>query len=257
MEMKKYLAWHLIATLLALLSVSPAIAQSEDLVLRVSRDFGYSSGTGKIQGTFSMSASGPANLARVVFLIDNQPIGEATQPPFKIRFNTGDYPLGVHTLSARGYKTDGQELASNEYRHEFVTPQAGLQAAGRIAIPIIGIVVLVMVFSFVIPTITGRRKLANLPLGAPRNYGAFGGGICPKCGRPFGLHVYGLNLFTGKFDRCPYCGKWSIVKRASQQELQRAEIAELATSETSMSIPEISEEEELRKQLDDSRFQDS
>jgi Bacterial Ig domain len=255
--MKNKPALMFIALLIALLGVSPAIAQSEDLVLRVSRDFGYSSGTGQIQGTFSMSATGPADLARVVFLIDNQPLGEATQAPFKIRFNTGDYPLGIHTLSAQGYTTDGRELTSNEYRQEFVTPQAGWQGAGKIAIPIITIVILVMLFSYVLPMVTSRGKLASLPLGASRNYGAFGGGICPKCGRPFGLHLYGLNLLTGKFDRCPYCGKWSVVKRASQQQLQQAELAELVTAENGAAISEISEDEELRKQLDDSRFQDN
>jgi Bacterial Ig domain len=257
MEMKKIPYRLLFPCLLALLTITPVFAQSAELVLRLSRNFGYSSGTGKIQGTFSMNATGPANLARVVFLIDNQPIGETTQAPFSIRFNTGDYPLGVHTLSATGYTTGGQVLKSNEYRQEFVSAQTGWQAAGKIALPIIGIVVLMMLFSYVLPVIAGRGKLAGLPLGASRNYGALGGGICPKCDRPFGFHFYGLNLLTGKFDRCPYCGKWSIIKRASQQELHVAEVAELENSKPNEVIPEISREEELRKQLDDSRYQDS
>ena len=51
---------------------SPTHAQTEDerLSLRLSRDFGYSSGGGDIQGTFSMKVSGPEDLERVRRLFD-------------------------------------------------------------------------------------------------------------------------------------------------------------------------------------------
>ena len=65
---------------------------SPALQLSLSRNFGYSSGTGEIQGTFSMKAAGPADLQRVVFYVDDQVIGEATAPPFSLRFVTDSYP---------------------------------------------------------------------------------------------------------------------------------------------------------------------
>lgn len=254
--MMKTKIFLLIITLLALLSVSPALAQSVELDLRVSRNFGFSSGTGRVQGSFTMRVSGPSDLTRVEFLIDNQPMGEATQTPFSIRFNTDNYPLGEHTLSATGYTSAGQELKSNEYHLEFVSAQAGWQSASRIIIPILGLVVLMMLFGFVLPAITGRGKLASLPLGAARNYGASGGAICPKCHRPFSLHFFSLHLLMSKLERCPYCGKWSLVRRASLQDLRSAEAAELDGAQAG-EFKSQKPEEELRKQLDDSRFQDS
>jgi len=82
-----------------------------------------------------------------------------------------------------------------------------------------------------------------------------GGAICPKCQRPFAIHLYGINLGLGKFDRCPYCGKWSVVRRTSLQNLRAAEEAELARAQEADRIPGMSEEEKLKKQLEDSKFQ--
>ncbi len=94
-----------------------AHAQDESqLALRLSRNFGYSSGTGDIQGTFTMKVDSPEDLTRVVFYIDDQVIGEVAEPPFQLRFRTGDFPLGVHTLRAVGYTSQGKELSSNQQR---------------------------------------------------------------------------------------------------------------------------------------------
>src|SRR4030065_770449 len=103
--MKAKLQTGLILILLISLTLVPlAFAQTdqEELSLRLSRDFGYSSGAGKIQGAFSMTATSPRNLVRVMFYIDGESIGEVSQAPFRLRFSTGDHPLGVHTLYAGG-----------------------------------------------------------------------------------------------------------------------------------------------------------
>ena len=60
-------------------------------------------------------------------------------------------------------------------------------------------------------------------------------------------------MIGGKLTPCPHCGKWSIVKRASMSDLQAAEQAELIVEE--VQIPEVSDEEKLRKELDDSKYQ--
>jgi hypothetical protein len=240
-----------------LFSIISALAQGEsELVLTLSRDFGYSSGTGRIQGTFSMRVSGPDNLQRVVFLIDGQLIGEDSQAPFSIQFHTGNYPLGVHTLSAVGFTSDGRELRSNETRREFVSADEGGRTALKIAIPIVGVTFGMILLSTLLPVILRRRKSAGIPLGAPRSYGLLGGTICPKCGRPFGIHIWGLNLLAGKLDRCPFCGKWSLVRRASPEALKAAEAAELEMADRSESAPSDSPEEALRKDLDESRYLD-
>lgn len=244
-------------TLIIFGMASAAQAQSgNDLTLSLSRDFGYSSGTGKIQGKFSMKVKGPENLARVDFLIDGKSIGQVTQPPFNLQFNTGDYPLGVHTISAVGFTSSGQELHSNEVKAEFVSASEGYQSAMKIAIPIVGVALLAVLLSFVGPLLLNRGKKSTVPLGSQQNYGILGGTICPKCGRPFSVHVWGVNLMVGKLDRCPHCGKWSIVRRYPISALREAEAAELKDAKDQGQVPSLSEEERLRKELDDSRFRD-
>jgi hypothetical protein len=246
----------LAAFLVAFVIAGPALAQGDNsLVLRLSRDFGYSSGSGQIQGTFSMHATGPANLTRVDFFIDGKQIGEAAKAPFNLQFSTGSYPLGNHKISAVGYTSDGKELRSGEVTAEFVSADQGLKAAGKIIIPILVLVGLAGLLSVLFPALSGRGKHSQLPLGEHRNYGIRGGGICPKCKRPFAFSFMAPNLPFMKFDRCPFCGKWSLVRMASLSELRQAEAAELEAAKVSQPIPEESEEEKLRKEIDDSRYQ--
>ncbi len=116
-----------VTLLVAFLMVSPALAQSNSaLVLRLSRDFGFSSGTGQIQGTFTIHVTGPANLTRVDFLIDGQQIGAVTRAPFNLQFTTSSFSLGSHTISAVGYTSDGQELHSPVVTAEFVSAEYGI-----------------------------------------------------------------------------------------------------------------------------------
>ncbi len=246
-----------ITLLLACLVVTPALAQADNgLVLRLSKDFGFASG-GQIQGTFTIHVTGPANLSRVDFLIDGKQIGEVTQAPFNLQFSTSGFSLGSHTIKAIGYTTDGQELQTPDLTTEFVSANEGMKAAGRVLLPILVIVAAALILSFAFPMLTGRGKRSDLPLGAPRNYGIKGGGICPKCGRPFAFSLLAPNLPFFRFDRCPFCGHWGIVKIASLSDLRKAEAAELEQANAAQSIPEESEEEKLRKEIEDSRFRES
>jgi len=122
-------------------------------------------------------------------------------------------------------------------------------------IPLLAVIVGLTVISFVIPTLFRRGK--STPLGAQRNYGLTGGAICPKCQRPFVLNFMSLNLLIGKLDRCPHCGKWSLVHRTPIEMLRVAEQAELAQAQGNQAgVEGLSEEEKLKKALDDSRYQD-
>jgi hypothetical protein len=246
------------ALLLTILSPFTASAQeSAQLTLKLSRNFGYSGFGADIQGTFTLRASGPQDLRRVTFLIDGSTLGEASQPPFQVQFNTGNYSLGVHTLSAVGYTASGQELQSNVIQANFVTPGEGWSAALKIIIPLFVVILGAAFLSAVIPWLTGRGKTSQVPPGAPRHYGVLGGAVCPKCGRSFSRHWWGLNMLAGKLDRCPHCGKWSVVRRATPAELSAAEAAELAAAKAEQGeAPGLSEQERLRRELEDSRYQD-
>lgn len=243
--------------ILAMLLAIPiqALAQNNpELTLRMSRDMGYSSGTGQIEGTFSLKVSGPDDLQKVVFLIDGQTMGEDSEAPFSLRFNTGSYETGVHTLSATGTTSDARTLNSQEIRVEFVPADEGFKAAGRIAIPILGITFGIMLLGYVLPMLFSRGKRSSLPLGAPRSYGMFGGAICPKCSRPFSMTLLGMNLLVGRLERCPHCGKFSLARRASPQMLRQAELDELQMAPEQPAASELGEQEHMRKELENSRY---
>jgi hypothetical protein len=251
--MKKINVALLIAGFLSLLLVTVAFAQNEELSISFSRDFGYSSGTGDIQGTFSMKVSGPADLARVEFYIDDTRIGEDGEAPFRIQFVTDNYPLGMHEMYAVGFSEDGREYRSRVVTANFVTAEEGWQAAGKIAIPLIAVVFGAILLSVGVPMLMGRGKLQELPLGAERKYGVGGGGICPKCQRPFALPLFSMHLGFSKLARCPYCCKVGAVRVQPLQKLRQAEQAELEGAKGQ--APEASAEEKLARELDDSKYQ--
>jgi hypothetical protein len=235
--------------------VQAAAAQSEGLQLRLRRNFGYSSGSSNdIQGTFTLTASGPAELQEVAFYIDDQEIGRVTQPPFELRFQTDSYPLGEHTLLAVGTTAAGVELRSNPIQVEFVSAEQGWQEGLRIVGPMFAIILGAVLVSFIV-SFAGGKKLQSLPPGAPRQYGVAGGAICPRCERPYPRHVLAPNLLLGKLERCPFCGKWAIVAAASPERLRQAEAAEVDDAAEGQAQP-VSAEDRLRKELDDSRYLD-
>jgi hypothetical protein len=232
------------------------MAQAEQgLRLSLGRDFGYG-GFGQIQGLFTLTASGPADLQHVTFLIDGQTMGEASAPPFRLQFSTDSYSPGTHTLSAVGTTAAGQQLNSNEIRVEFLSRAAANSATTKILLPVLGLVAVILL-AIAATALLWARRHRNFPLGEPRNYGMAGGAICPKCGRPFPLSLLGLNLGLSRLTPCPYCGKWVRVRRRPLEELRVAEAAELQGAAGEAQVPEAGEEEAQQKALDDSRYQDS
>jgi DNA-directed RNA polymerase subunit RPC12/RpoP len=257
--MKKVFSIILIFCILTAVTVNLAYAQSTDqLQLGLSRDFGYGGFGNDIQGLFTAKISNPpANLTRVVFFIDSTSMGEDTTPPFSLQFNTDSYPLGEHTLSAVGYTSDGRKIDSNKIQSLFVPASAGTQTLVKVIVPILGVVLLMIIVAFAIPLILNKGKLSSLPLGAQRNYGIGGGAICPKCGRPFPIRLWMINIGLSKIDRCPYCGKWSLVRPRSLADLRDAEAVELSQAQTTPSVGGETEADKLKKELDDSRFQNT
>ena len=237
--------------LLILTCAFTASAQSQGgLSIEFHRDFGYSAG-GEIQGAFSLTAVGPDGLARVDYYLDEQLLGSASQAPFKISFNTGNFTLGRHTFVAVGTTTAGTEVRSAGRTVEFVSAEAGWQTAGKIVLPILGVVVAVALLGTAGPMLLGRKTVFRL--GA---YGVAGGAVCGRCGMPFSRHALSLNMLMGKLERCPHCGRWAIVPAASNAALQQAETRWRADSQQGELKPE-GEDERLRTQIDESRYEGS
>ena len=236
--------------LLFLLLPSTASAQeAPELDLSLLRSFGSSLG-GSIQGTFTYRVSGPDDLVRVVFLMDGESIGEDSEAPFRWRFTTNSFPVGSHTMSAMGITVDGRELQSNTLQRQFISGSESNQLLFWILIPII---VLAVGGRLLTSWIANR---GNGKTDQPAVSGPFGGTICPKCGRPFAMHIWGFNVVAGKYDRCPHCGKWSLVRRVHPDILAGA-VEAFAEDEAPKSPPPADDSQSLSKRLDESRFDDN
>ena len=125
---------------------------------------------------------------------------------------------------------------------------------GKIIGPILLIVLLVIVVSSMSAISLKGKKEVYQP-GVNRDYGPLGGAVCKHCGRPFARHIWGINMVIGKFDRCPYCGKWSVVQRAAPSVLLAAEMAQVNQSSEN-DITKMDEKDQTKKDLDDSRYTD-
>lgn len=246
--------WMLIlAAVFALAAALPAGAQTQspELSLNLRRNFGFSAG-GRIQGAFTLTAFGPDDLARVDFLFDGKIVYTAVQAPFAYSFSTGAYPLGVHTMSAMGVTTSGARLTSTARSVEFISPEVGWQVGAQIGLPILGVVLLIALVSTLAPVLLDRRRGPF----RPGVYGAAGGAICPRCKLPFPLHVMSVHVLTGKFERCPHCGKWSLVGRASAAALAEAE-ARLQDENNRGRLAETPAAATIQQMIDDSRYEDT
>ena len=241
----------LIAILMSLVMFSAASAQGEELTLDLSRDFGSEGFNGEIQGTFTVKAGGPANLKRVQFFLDDTLLSEDFESPFAIQFITDNYQTGSHVFSAVGFTTDGKQISSRTISAVFLSKEESSTASLKIVVPILVVAFGVMAIS-AINSMVSVRKGKNQPSGVARNY-SFGGGICPKCMRPFSFQLFGIHLFGRKLTPCPHCSKWSVVKRATMSELQAAEMAELDTEKAK--IHASSDENKARKNLENSKYQ--
>jgi hypothetical protein len=250
--MKKIRFAFLAAFLVSLFTIFVASAQTGQLALKMSRDWGYGGLNGDIEGLFSMHVTGPADLARVNFFIDDTKTGQVVQAPFDLQFNTDNYPLGSHQMYAIGYSTGGLEYRSNTIVGNFVPKQDMM----KILLPVLIIVLVAILLSALVPFLASRSKHTSIPLGMERNYGPGGGGICPKCHRPFALPLFSAHLGFSKLAVCPSCGKWSLVRVESIDKLRQAEKAELESAKPEQPS-DASEEEKLRKEIDDSKFQGS
>ena len=260
--MKKIRLAILAAALLSLFTFFAVYAQTSQLTLKLSRDWGYGGFNGDIEGLFSMHVTGPADLTRVDFYIDKTKIGQVAKAPFNLQFTTDNYPLGSHQLYAIGYSSGGQDYRSNVIIGNFVPKQDAL----KFILPILGIVVVAILLSTLAPFLVNRGKRSSIPPGTERNYGLSGGGICPNCHRPFALPVLSAHLGFSKLAVCPFCGKLSLVRVESISKLREAEKAELESAKPEKAElesakpekpPEISEEEKLRKDIEDSKYQGS
>jgi 8-oxo-dGTP pyrophosphatase MutT (NUDIX family) len=185
----------------------------------------------------------------VRFDMDGNVMADVSEAPFRHRFSTSEYPLGQHTLMAIGFTAGGAELRSPARTFDFVSAEASWEAAGRIAIPLAAAVIVLVAVGTLAPALLGRKRTFK-----PGEYGSAGGAVCPRCELPYSRSFLSPNLLVGKLERCPHCGKWALVRRASREALEEAE-ARLQSEGESEVRESISEAERLRRMVDESRFE--
>ena len=255
--MKKYFVVIIILILVLPFLYLSVEAQSNVLSIDFSRDFGYAAiGSNTIQGLFSITASSTINLKKVSYYLDNVLLGEATSKPYKIQFNTDSFSEGQHSIHAEGETFSGEIIRSEIVTFVFISAEASRKETLKIIGPLLGLVLVVTLLSAIVPAVFRKNK-TNIPMGTQRNYGIAGGAICSKCKRPFERHVMSPNLIMGKLEICPHCGKWGIYRALPLNILRDAELKEIEDHLTNAdSVVESDTDDQLKKKLDESRFED-
>jgi hypothetical protein len=230
-------------------------AQDEGYRVHVRKDFGYSWAS-DIQGRFTIQLQGDeTQVDKVAFLIDENVLGTVNSSPFKISFDTGDFPEGVHQISAEVHLRNGSLQKTPSVTYSFLAAAETNQQVKNLLIGIgVAIVGIFAIVALVQSLFFKKNKTSPHQPGEPRNYGMLGGTICSKCGRPFPRHIFGINLVVGRLDRCENCGKWVMTTRATPAALRTAEMTELDALKADQGI--VPSKDTLKKNLDDSRFYD-
>ena len=242
--------WFVFLILILLVVPDEGIAQGDTpaLNLRLDRNFGYG-GFGKIQGRFTLKVSGPENLTKVEFYIDERLMGTIEQFPFEHKFHTGDYEPGARTFSACGYTGDGLALNSNRITKTILSSEEAWMETQQILMPMLIIIGAFTLLGLGVPFLLGRKR--DFKMG---EYGPAGGAICPRCGLPFSRRVMAPNLLVGKLSHCPHCGKWVVVPRVSAENLKEAESR--YQPEIPRTIGNSDSVETFKRLLEESRFEE-
>jgi hypothetical protein len=255
--MKKFRSVSLVLVVITLLVTfsRPVGAQESEYGIRLRRDFGYGAGS-NVRGTFSVSLGGDeSQVAAVEFLIDGEVMAKVESAPFRFQFHTDDYGFGVHQLSARVFLHDGRVEITPTTGLNFVTPDDERSGMVTIFGGLFGAIVIGLLIFWLVQKLVLKRKpgSSHQPDGA-KNYGLLGAAICPKCGRPFPRHIWGVNLLAGKLDRCEHCGKWSMTTRATLEELKAAEARDVQSLQGDKEhLPPKRDDKDA---LDDTRYMD-
>jgi len=221
----------------------------------IRKDFGYNMGS-TIQGRFTVRLVGDTvDVSRVTFYLDDEILGEVNSEPFHHSFSTEAFSPGAHRLFAEVQLKDGSAQKTSEVNYHFLSSKEASQQTTKLLLWIGGAVVGSMLVVGLVQMLMTRKtpNVGHAP-GTPRNYGILGGAICPRCGRAFPRHIWGINLVVGKLDRCEHCGKWFLATRATPDALRAAEEAEW--SEVSSEEIKPTAQADQKDILDDTKYFD-
>jgi len=227
-------------------------AQEEEhqIDLGLSRTNGYGGFNGEIQGSFTISASIDADLQSVIFYYNDFVLGEDTEAPFKLNFNTNIIDPGPVDFSAVGILANDIVVMSNILQRTVLSDEDVKDSMLGMLGPILAVVAIVVVGGFLLQIRSGKKGDAF----TPGKYSPAGGAVCRKCEMPFSRSVFSPNLLVGKLVTCPHCGKISVLPRASAASLAEAEDRYMDSLTGDQKQSEENGEDKLQKMIDDSQF---
>lgn len=225
-----------------------AAQEGPSLLVGLVRNFGYG-GLGKIQGNFTLIIrTPPPQVEEVEFYLDGEILSKDVSEPFEYKFHTSNFSEGEHEMFAIGILADGSRLDSNHITKVFLSSDQARSETKNIIGPLLIGTAVLSVIGIGLPLLLNQKMKF-----VPGKYGPAGGAVCPRCGLPFSRSLFSPNLVAGKIVRCPHCGKVSIQARASQARLQGA-LDRFNSKDLPGGIQR--GENDLNKQIDDSRFED-
>lgn len=242
------LSLSLLFYILFVFQFASAQEDNEVLSLTLRKNFGFGMGV-RIQGSFTLLASGPSDLQIVDFIIDEIVVFHDPEFPFEYRFHTADYEPGTHNIKAIGVTKTESKLQSQVLQREFISPDQGLKSAADVIIPLFIVIVIIVTIGIAATSLITRKN--GFRIG---EYGVSGGAVCSRCGLPFSRHAFSPNLVFGKLERCPHCRKWRLVRRATQAELADAEARFRAESQRGRIEPK-DEKSRWQDLIEESRFE--
>lgn len=250
--MKKRIILLLVLAMVFVVSFSAVMAQESPFTLRIVRDWGYGNGT-DINGRMSLSVKGDQDkIQQVTFFIDDEVMASVAASPFKVQFDTNDFDPGLHRLTAEVITTLGETYTTNRLVSNFMGKSAANQSMFKILLLLGGIVVASMSIQFLMQK--NSTKNAKYDEYGRRQYGVWGGAVCPSCGQPFDRSFFGINLVGVRLERCPHCRKLVAARRAAPEQLEAAERS--SRPETTGQAPAKSEFEKKQESYDDSKYTD-
>jgi len=92
--------------------------------LKLHKDFGYSSFGNDAQGNWSVRTTVSEDTVRVEFYLNDTLQYTDIQAPFTWSYYTDDYPLGLYTIKAIAYNSEGNTAVA-QVQQNFVSQQDG------------------------------------------------------------------------------------------------------------------------------------
>ncbi len=103
--------------LVTIVTVPILVAEAKPTIsVSLYKDNGYGLGN-DMAGLWTLKTTASDDTAYVEFYLDNQLQLNDTSAPYSWQFNTEDYPIGEHTLSALAYDTSGESEVSTVTRN--------------------------------------------------------------------------------------------------------------------------------------------